>query len=441
MFSKKSIRDKFALQLVLASATLIVIFSAILYNYVKISIYEDLNIELTKEATRLASEHSLVVGTLGIDIFKHINTTKDSLVQIVIKKDKKHKISFEQFKENRQSFLTIYYPFDKRKATFLSITKNISNTDKLLDKILRSIIVINFITIFLIIFYALLLSRMLIIPIHSLTTKLAAMDENFFQSINTKNIPDEFEPLALSINKLVDRIHTFVKYQKELFTGTAHELKTPLAVMKTKNEVTLLKKRDEQRYIATLRENNKTIDEMNKMIGCILEIGRLEGAQFEQPVEMDLIQFLKERVNNFKILAHQEKKNIIQNLSPKSFPIMIQPTLLIHILQNFVQNAVKFTSENGKIEIKSFTDANGINIHVIDEGIGIDESQDLFAPFKRYGGKEGAGLGLFLAKGAADAIGAAITIKNRKDAKGAVATLHIPISNKKLAKNAKKCDL
>jgi two-component system OmpR family sensor kinase len=426
---------------VLASATLIVIFSAILYNYVKISIYEDLNIELTKEATRLASEHSLVVGTLGIDIFKHINTTKDSLVQIVIKKDKKHKISFEQFKENRQSFLTIYYPFDKRKATFLSITKNISNTDKLLDKILRSIIVINFITIFLIIFYALLLSRMLIIPIHSLTTKLAAMDENFFQSINTKNIPDEFEPLALSINKLVDRIHTFVKYQKELFTGTAHELKTPLAVMKTKNEVTLLKKRDEQRYIATLRENNKTIDEMNKMIGCILEIGRLEGAQFEQPVEMDLIQFLKERVNNFKILAHQEKKNIIQNLSPKSFPIMIQPTLLIHILQNFVQNAVKFTSENGKIEIKSFTDANGINIHVIDEGIGIDESQDLFAPFKRYGGKEGAGLGLFLAKGAADAIGAAITIKNRKDAKGAVATLHIPISNKKLAKNAKKCDL
>ncbi|HIP30520.1 MAG TPA: HAMP domain-containing histidine kinase [Sulfurospirillum arcachonense] len=441
MFSKKSIRNKFALQLVLASAALIVIFSTILYNYVKISVYEDLNVELTKDATKIATEYSRNLGVTGITFFKHATDKNNNDFKIVVRAEKKHKINFEQYKRNGASFLTIYYPFDKKKSTFLSLTKNISNTDKLLNKILRSIIVINFITIFLIIFYALLLSRMLIIPIHSLTTKLAAMDENFFQSINTKNIPDEFEPLAISINKLVDRIHTFVKYQKELFTGTAHELKTPLAVMKTKNEVTLLKKRDEQRYIATLRENNKTIDEMNKMIGCILEIGRLEGAQFEQPIEMDLIQFLKERTNNFKILAHQDKKTIIKNFLPRSFPIMIQPTLLIHILQNFVQNAIKFTADGGKIEIKSFTDSDGINIHVIDEGIGIDESQDLFAPFKRYGGKEGAGLGLFLAKRAADAIGATITIKNRKDANGAVATLHIPISNKKLAKNAKKCDI
>ncbi len=425
----------------MASATLIVIFSAILYNYIKISIYEDLNVELTKRANSISTEYSRTLGATGIALFKHLTTKNNNSLKIVVRADKKQKINFEQYKRNNSNFLTIYYPFDKSKSTFISLTKNITNTDKLLNEILRSIIVINFITIFLVIFYALLLSRMLIIPIHSLTKKLAAMDENFFQSINTKNIPDEFEPLAISINKLVDRIHTFVKYQKELFIGTAHELKTPLAVMKTKNEVTLLKKRDVQKYIDTLRHNNKTIDEMNKMIGCILEIGRLEGAQFEQPIEIDLIKFLKERVNNFEILAHQAKKKITKNFSPKSFPIMIQPTLLIHILQNFVQNAIKFTADGGKIEIKSFTDSEGINIHVIDEGIGIDESQDLFAPFKRYGGKEGAGLGLFLAKGAADAIGATITIKNRKDANGTVATLHIPISNKKLAKNAKKCDI
>lgn len=441
MFSKKSIRNKFALQLVLASATLIVIFSAILYNYIKISIYEDLNVELTKKANRIASEYSRNLNISGITLFKHVTTPNNNNIKIVVHAGKKHKIHFEQFKRNNINFLTIYYPFNKKKSTFLALTKDISNTDKLLNKILRSIVIINFITIFLVIFYALLLSRMLIIPIHSLTTKLAAMDENFFQSINTKNIPDEFKPLALSINKLVDRIHTFVKYQKELFIGTAHELKTPLAVMKTKNEVTLLKKRDEEKYIDTLRHNNKTIDEMNKMIGSILEIGRLEGAQFEQPVEIDLILFLKERANNFEILALQAKRKIAKSFHPKSFPIMIQPTLLIHILQNFVQNAIKFTPEGGKIEIQSFTDADGINIHVIDEGIGIDESQDLFAPFKRYGGKEGAGLGLFLAKGAADAIGATIAIRNRKDRDGAVATLHIPISNKKLAKNAKKCDI
>jgi len=370
-----------------------------------------------------------------------IKKTKNIQAHIVIKTGKKQKITFEQYKHNGQNYLTVYYPFDKLNSTFLSVTKNISNTDKLLRKIFRNILVINFITIFLIIFYALLLSRMLIIPIHSLTTKLAAMDENFFQSINTKNIPEEFEPLALSINKLVDRIHTFVKYQKELFIGTAHELKTPLAVMKTKNEVTLLRLRDQNKYIDTLKQNNKTIDDMNKMIGNILEIGRLEGAQFEQPIEIDIIKFLVDHSNNFTILAHQVNKKIVTNFSPKSFPILIQPTLIIHILQNFIQNAIKFSPEGGTVEIKSFTDAEGINIHVLDEGDGIDENKDLFAPFKRYGGKEGAGLGLFLAKGAADAIGATIRIENRKAGQGAVASLHLPISKKKMTKIATKCDI
>jgi len=441
LFSKKSIRNKFALQLVLASAALIVIFSTILYNYIRISIYEDLNHELIKEATRIATEKARTLGNINIDAFRQMDDTKDSRAHIVIKTDKKHKINFEQYKLNDQSFLTIYYPFDKRKSTFLSLTKNISNTDQLLENIFRNILVINFITIFLIIFYALLLSRMLIIPIYSLTTKLAAMDENFFQSINTNNIPEEFEPLALSINKLVDRIHTFVKYQKELFICTAHELKTPLAVMKTKNEVTLLKPREKEKYIDTLRHNNTTIDDMNKMIGNILEIGRLEGAQFEQPVEIDLIKFLTDHANNFKILAHQVDKQLITDFSPKSFPILIQPTLIIHILQNFIQNAIKFSPVQGTIEIKSFTDAKGLNIHVLDEGEGIDEDKDLFAPFKRYGKKEGAGLGLFLAKGAADAIGAKISIKNRKSHKGSVATLHVPISKKKMTKIATKCDI
>ena len=444
MFSQKSIRDKFALQLVLASATLIVIFSTVLYNYIKLSIYEDINNELIKEAKIVAKEYAPNFDFESTKLFERliaVYSSRPKILKKIYSTYKQDKTHFMQHEKDGETFLTIYYPLEPKKSIFLSLTKNITNNELLLSKILRSVVVINFITIFLVIFYALLLSRMLLIPIHSLAKRLAQMDENFFQSINTKNIPDEFIPLASSINKLTARIHTFVKYQKELFIGTAHELKTPLAVMKTKNEVTLLKKRDEAKYIETLRQNNKTIDEMNKMISSILEVGRLEGAQFELPVEIDLIGFLHEQANNFKILAHQQKKIFLTDFSPKSFPIMIQTTLLVHILQNFVQNAIKFTSEGGTIKIKSFTDSVGINIHVLDEGTGIDENMDLFAPFKRHGGKEGAGLGLFLAKGAADALGATISIKNRKDKQGTVATLHIPLSSKKLSKNAKKCDI
>ncbi|ACZ11272.1 sensor histidine kinase [Sulfurospirillum deleyianum] len=430
MLSQKSIRDSFILQLVSASATLIVIFSVILYNYIKISIFEDITNELTKQAQVIASSRTSSVEHMGINIFNpslsSINHPSETQVTIAIRVNQGNTIAFEHSEKNHQKFLTIFYPLEKRPHHFVSITKNISNTDILLDKIFTNVLIINLTAIFLILFYALFLSRMLVLPIRSLTNKLANMNENFLQMIDTKTLPAEFLPLGSSINKLVERIQIFVNSQKELFIGAAHELKTPLAVMKTKNEVTLLKLREAEKYIETLKSNNQTINDMNKMIGNILEIGRQEGAQFEKPIEIDLITFLKEQINNYTILAKMEEKELIARVAPKHYKLTTQPTLLVHILQNFVQNAIKFTPKYGKITVQAHLDAEGFFIYVIDEGSGIDESKDLFAPFKRYGNQTGAGLGLFLAKNAADALGAKITLKNREDAQGTIATLFLP---------------
>ena len=108
---------------------------------------------------------------------------------------------------------------------------------------------------------------------------------------------------------------------------------------------------------------------------------------------------------------------------------MIQPTLLNQIIQNFVQNAIKFTQEKGKIIIKATMNDKQIKIEVIDEGIGCDEKIDLFAPFQRKGKECGTGLGLFLAKNASDTLGATISIKNRNDGKkGTIATLYLNIN-------------
>ncbi len=430
MFSKKSIRFNFILQLVSASAVLIVIFSVILYNYIKISIYEDLTKNLKKDATIVAVTNSSDIKRLDLkNSDPHImSIVKDS--QIVYKKNLKNEISFQHSSKHNQHYLTIYYPYLPKKHLYIKITRNISDTDKLLEKILKNILMINFMAIFLILFYALFLSRMLLLPIKSLAINLANMNESFLQTIDPEKLPEEFKPLGKSINKLVERIQTFVLYQKELFIGVAHELKTPLAVMKTKNEVTLIKPRNAEKYTETIKSNNQTIDEMNKMISNILEIGRQEGAQFEEPVEIDLVAFLKERANNFKILAHQVEKIIQTDITPKEYIIKTQPTLLIHILQNFIQNAIKFTPVGKKIFIKSYQSDEGYHIEIIDEGSGIDESKDLFAPFKRYGNKSGAGLGLFLAKGAANAIGAKISVKNRSDKKGTISSLFIPNSKK-----------
>ena len=275
---------------------------------------------------------------------------------------------------------------------------------------------------------------MLLAPLRSFCLKLGELNERFLQEVETDELPVEFKPLGDGVNRLIGRILTFVQYQKELFIGAAHELKTPLAVMKTKNEVTLIKERDSQKYIEALKNNNEAINQMNKMISSILEIGRQEGAQFEQPVMTDIIAYINEIGNNFLILAKGDDRNIKINLRPHSLKIMIQPTLFLHVLQNFVQNAIKFSPKEATIEINSTLINGEFIVRVIDEGIGIDESKDLFAPFKRYGNSSGAGLGLFLAKGAAQALGGNIELRNRTDRSGTIATFILPIRNNKYKK-------
>ena len=188
MLSQKSIRDNFILQLVSASATLIVIFSVILYNYIKISVFEDVTQELTKQASMIATSRASALERMGVNLFdpsfNSINNPADVQVSVAIRVNQGNITSFEHSEREGRKFLTIYFPLEKRKHHFISITKDISNTDILLNKILRNILIINLTAIFLILFYALFLSRMLILPIRSLTNKLASMNENFLPSLS-----------------------------------------------------------------------------------------------------------------------------------------------------------------------------------------------------------------------------------------------------------------
>jgi two-component system OmpR family sensor kinase len=417
-----------------SSAALIVIFSIILYSYIKVSIHHSLTESLRKEALSIIEKRGIETIKQQNEVAFQSQRGHKGIMEFVIRKDISQELRFETETKDGKDFLSIMYPYDKNSSGFLKLTYDITSINIVLGEILFSVMVINCSAIFLVIFYAFFLSRILLVPIKTLNYKLSDMNENFLNPIDTTTLPEEFSQLGEGINKLINRIQTFVKYQRELFVGIAHELKTPLAVMKTKNEVTLLKKRDFDAYLEAIKKSNDKIDEMNKMISSVLEIGRQEGAQFEESVKIDLIKFLNDKMEDFKVFAASigENKTLITKFSPKSYKITIQPTLLIHVLQNFIQNALKFTEEGGSITIISHSSKKGFYIEVVDEGSGIDESKDFFAPFRRFGNKSGAGLGLFLAKGAADAMGASISLKNRTDGKkGAIATLFIPNAKNK----------
>jgi len=418
MFTQRSIRKNFILQILIASVTLILLFSSILYLFIERSIYEEKYKELVSLAEKISNDQEI------------FSSSSDALLGlemeiIYLEKTNTHKSVYETTID-KKTFITLIYPYSLEDHIYIKITKNISGTKRILSQILNYILTINVVSLVLIFIYAIVLSKALIAPVKTLNSKLSNMNEHLIQPIQVRSLPKEFKTLGETINHLIGRIENFVKYQKELFIGTAHELKTPLAVIKLKNQVTLIKKRTPEEYIEALKVTNKTIDEMNIIVSNILNIGRQEGAQLEKPVEVDVISFLKEKANNFKLLAENEGKTLHMSFEPDGYMAYLQLSLLNQIVQNFLQNALKFTGSEGSVTLKSSQDDVGLLIEVIDEGCGIDESQDLFAPFKRQGNKSGVGLGLFLAKSAADALGAKINIKNRTDGnEGAIASLQL----------------
>ena len=421
MLTKQSIRRNFLIKLLISSSSLIFLFSSILYFFIEKSIYDDKHTELIHYAQNIIQNKSVFQQE------EYFSENFLSLsVEIVKLKDNKIRDEIYAKTENNHTYLTLIYQYNMKESIYLKLTKDITTTEILLKKILNYVFIINIAGFILVIIYAVALSKMLVHPVHSLSKKLSNMNEHLMKPIDTKSLPLEFEPLGETLNHLISRIQNFVKYQKELFIGTAHELKTPLAVIKLKNQVTLLKKRSPEEYIEALKVTNKTIDEMNIIVSNILNIGRQEGAQLDKPTEVDVIALLKQKADDFQLLASNEGKQLHMHFQPDSFMAILQVTLLNQIIQNFLQNALKFTPKEKSVTLQSRLDDKGLLIEVIDEGCGIDDGVDLFAPFKRQGNKQGVGLGLFLAKSAADALGAVIKLENRKDGiDGTIASLQL----------------
>ena len=401
---------------------LIVIFSVMLYNYMRITIFETPVQNLIQRAQKIVD-----ASVTPEKISSFLQDASGEYESKIIENESINKPKFVESSEGGRSYLQLHYPYDKDKI--LSIKADVSIYANIVNQILIDIILVNLTMIFLVVFYAMFLSRMLLMPIKLISQRLASVDEKFLKPIDAAEIPSEFSPLSNSINRLLERIETFILYQKELFIGIAHELKTPLAVMKTKNEVTLIKPRESEKYIEALKNNNDSIDNMNKMISSILEIGRQEGAQFEAPEQTDMIAYLRELCVGFKILARTAGKDLTMDLKPEQLEISVQKSLFMHVIQNFIQNAIKFSPDGEKVLIESEISDGNFIVRVANKSEPLNEEIDYFAPFKRYGGKPGAGLGLFLAKNAAQAMGAQVDLKNDEARSLIVAIFKLPLKN------------
>lgn len=427
MLSKRSIRGDYVRQITISFVVLLVIFSVALYSYLYFTAYGNIKQELQKYSQHILT-NNITYTTNQSFYIQNTNILSNDTIKIVVLDEK---ITQEYYKKQTikdDVYFSLFVPYEGNKT--LKITKNITKEMWFLENLFEGIVLVNFFALILIQLFALAFSNILYKPIHNLSQTLEKVKEYDLETLNNNALPLEFQPLVYSINNLLQRIKNYLSSQKQLFIGIAHELKTPLAVMKTKCEVTLIKERQKEVYTDALKENISSINEMNAIIKMLLDLGRQESAQFEKSSMVDINKILKKIADNFMILSKKENKSFFVEIGEEEVLLTIKPTLLTQIVQNFLQNAFKFTPKGKSILLKSSVEDGKLNIVVMDEGCGIDsELNDIYAPFRRAGNKSGAGLGLFLAKNAANALGGNISLQNRSDKQGTIAKFQLKISD------------
>ncbi|WP_292662226.1 HAMP domain-containing sensor histidine kinase [Nitratifractor sp.] len=428
MLSPKSLRKTFLLRLSAALALLLALFSFVLYHYIRYSVEKELRFSLIKQADYLfAKDHNLERILPRQELLLKRTLHLDARIVHLSFVSVRHPF-FRQMKRKGRIVLQGYFPYRPEEGRYLRLEADVTQPLRMVHEVLRAILLLDLIALVLIALYAYFLTRTLIAPIEYFSARLRRMNENLLEALDLSLIPLEFRPLGHSINQLVARIKSHLTYKKELFVGTAHELKTPLAVIKTRSQVALIKRRRSVEDLEkVLRENIETVDRMNRMVGAILQFGRAEGAQFDHPERIDVIAFLRQKAEEFRLLAHSEKKELLYSFRPEELRMTLQPLLLTQIVQNLLQNALRYTPEGGTLRMRSFLREGHFVLEIRDEGPGIDESVDLFAPFRRSKDSPGAGLGLFLVKSAVETLGGTVLLENRRGGRGTVAILTLPL--------------
>ncbi|MBX7489877.1 sensor histidine kinase [Helicobacter turcicus] len=381
--------------LIYAFIAIVAVFSILFYTYAHTITYYNIESKLQEITKQYPSKH---------------------LEGIVILDSKVLGARFEK-RINAESVEYVLQTSFKDKT--LQITQDITQEARLLKFLGLALVFLNLI---LWVVVAVLLwqnKRNLNLELNAVITALNSLE---MENLNTLVLPNK-TPLTQALKVFLERVEAHYRIQKQLYSGIAHELKTPLAVIKAKCEVTLLKPRENVVYINALKENIESVNSAQASIKALFNL--VNGEQKEKAKVVNIQSELESIAKDFVLLHKERKFNYI--LQTQGLEIPIKLIFLRQIIQNFLQNAFKFTSKDKMVCLKSYVKDGILKVEVLDEGDGISPNIDVFAPFKKSGEKEGIGLGLFLAKRAAKALGGEIKLENREDMQGAIATFALKI--------------
>lgn len=234
-------------------------------------------------------------------------------------------------------------------------------------------------------------------------------------------IPDlktksELAVLASTFNQMADNILNHMeelkkvdRLRRELIANVSHDLRNPLAVINGYVETMLIKgdqisESEREQYLKIINDSS---EKLTKLVADLFELSKLESGQMQLNREPFRIQeLLFDASLKFGLLAKAKNIDLVSEISSSLPVVEADLYLLDRVIQNLIDNAVKYSPENGKIILKAFycQDTFKVCVSIKNSGAGIPQ-KDLGSLFERYymvdkdkKGIEGAGLGLAIVK-------------------------------------------
>lgn len=216
-------------------------------------------------------------------------------------------------------------------------------------------------------------------------------------------------------------IQTRANFERALLNSISHDLRTPL--VSVTGALSALREKQDQLPDATRRELLEIAcseaDRLNKFVGNLLDMTRIEAGAIQLNAELcDLQELIGCTLTS---LEQRIGTRQIKVVLPEELPlVMIDLVLMIQVLVNLLDNALKYSPQEGDITISAYPDRPWIVLEVADRGPGIPE-QDLMRIFDKFyripipEGAGGTGLGLSICKGIVEAHGGRIEAINRPD--------------------------
>ncbi|GMN10690.1 ATP-binding protein [Croceitalea sp. MTPC9] len=215
-----------------------------------------------------------------------------------------------------------------------------------------------------------------------------------------------YNDMAETILQDMDKIKSVEKLRRELIANISHDLRTPLAVIQGYIETLQMKDSELSKVqrIEYLKTINSSGERLSKLIAQLFEYSKLEANQIEPQKEPFLISELANDIHrNYNVLAEQKSIKLKLEMGKGTPLVFADISLVERAIQNLMDNALKFTPENGHIIMQITPNDDDVEITIKDSGPGIkQENQALI--FERYRQtktgqqKEGAGLGLAIVK-------------------------------------------